>query len=54
MDSTIEVEEMDFRIGMEEECNENYDEIEDEDSFLCCLSEFQENTGLEITYDESN
>ena len=38
----------------EEECDENYDEIEDEDSFLCCLSEFQENTGLEITYDESN
>ena len=38
----------------EEECDENYDELEDEDSFLCCLSEFQENTGLEITYDESN
>ena len=44
----------------EEESDENYYELEDEsssslnDSFLCYLSEFQENTGLEITYDESN
>ena len=44
-----------FNSMNEEECDENYDEMDDEDSFLCCLSEFQENTGLEVvTYEESN
>ena len=40
----------------EEECDENYDtDMNDEELFMCCLSEFQENTGLEVvTYEESN
>ena len=69
-DQTIEVEEMDFKIGMEEgqafrigmnsmneeECEDECDnDMDDEELFMCCVSEFQENTGLEVVpYEESN
>ena len=40
----------------EEDCDEDYDnEMDDDELFICCLSEFQENTGLEVVpYEESN
>ena len=40
----------------EEDCDDNYDnDMDDEELFMCCLSEFQENTGLEVVpYEESN
>ena len=40
----------------EEDCEEDYDnEMDDDELFICCLSEFQENTGLEVVpYEESN
>ena len=34
---------------------DNYEnDMDDEELFVCCLSEFQENTGLEVVYEESN
>ena len=40
----------------EEDCDEDYDnDMNDEELFMCCISEFQENTGLEVVpYEESN
>ena len=40
----------------EEDCDEDYDnDMNDEELFMCCVSEFQENTGLEVVpFEESN
>ena len=40
----------------EEDCDDDYDnDMNDEELFMCCISEFQENTGLEVVpYEESN
>ena len=40
----------------EEDCDEDYDnDMNDEELFMCCVSEFQENTGLGVVpYEESN
>ena len=40
----------------EEDCDDDYDnDMDDEELFMCCISEFQENTGLEVVpYEESN
>ena len=44
-----------FNCMNEDEYEDEYEnEMDDDDLFICCLSEFQENTGLEVTYDESN
>ena len=40
----------------EEDCDDDYDnDMNDDELFICCVSEFQENTGLEVVpYEESN
>ena len=38
----------------EEDCDDCENDMDDEELFMCCVSEFQENTGLEVVYEESN
>ena len=39
----------------EDDCDDEYDDdMSNEELFMCCVSEFQENTGLEVFYEESN
>ena len=44
-----------FNCMNEEDCDENYDDdMSNDELFMCCVSELQENTGLEFFYEESN
>ena len=41
-------------VNEEEDCDDDYDnDMNDDELFICCVSEFQESTGLEV-YEESN
>ena len=44
-----------FNCMNEDDCDDEYDDdMSNEELFMCCVSEFQENTGLEVFYEESN
>ena len=44
-----------FNCMNEDDCDEGYDDdMSNDELFMCCVSELQENTGFEFCFEESN